>query len=47
MEKESKIFVAGHLGLSGSALLNTLKAEGYTNTVTKTKKELDLKEIFI
>lgn len=43
MNFNSKIFVAGHRGLSGSALLNTLKAKGYTNIVTKTKSELDLR----
>jgi GDP-L-fucose synthase len=43
MKLDSKIFVAGHRGLSGSALLNTLNVEGYTNIVTKTKSELDLR----
>ena len=31
MNKDSKIFVAGHRGLVGSAILKTLKAKGYTN----------------
>lgn len=43
MKLDSKIFVAGHRGLSGSAILDTLKSKGYTNLVTKTKSELDLR----
>jgi len=42
MEKNSKIYVAGHRGLVGSAILKNLKARGYTNFVTRTHKELDL-----
>jgi GDP-L-fucose synthase len=42
MSKESKIYIAGHTGLLGSALLNRLKSVGYTNIITKTHKELDL-----
>lgn len=42
MEKHSKIFVAGHKGLVGSAILRLLQAEGYSNLVSKTHKELDL-----
>jgi len=42
MEKESKIFVAGHQGLVGSALLGCLQNRGYVNLVTRTKAELDL-----
>jgi GDP-L-fucose synthase len=42
MSKESKIYIAGHTGLLGSALLNRLKSAGYTNIITKTHKELDL-----
>ena len=42
MKKDSKIFVAGHRGMVGSAILRKLKSEGYTNIVTKSKKELDL-----
>lgn len=42
MEKSSKIYVAGHLGLVGSALIRKLKAEGYTNLVFRTFAELDL-----
>jgi GDP-L-fucose synthase len=43
MKLDSKIFVAGHRGLSGSAVLNLLVQKGYTNIVTKTKNELDLR----
>ena len=43
MNKNDKIFVAGHRGLVGSALLKKLFEEGYTNLVTRTRKELDLR----
>lgn len=42
MDKNSKIYVAGHRGLVGSALMETLKGKGYSNFVTRTHKELDL-----
>lgn len=42
MEKDSKIFVAGHRGLVGSAILNNLRGKGYTNFVLRTHAELDL-----
>ena len=42
MRKESKIFVAGHRGLVGSAILANLRGKGYTNLVTRTHAELDL-----
>ena len=42
MKKDSKIFVAGHRGLVGSAIVRNLKDHGYTNIVTKTRQELDL-----
>ncbi|MDU7693066.1 MAG: GDP-L-fucose synthase [Helicobacter sp.] len=42
MDKSAKIFVAGHRGLVGSALVNELKNAGYTNLVLKTHSELDL-----
>lgn len=42
MNKNSKIYVAGHNGLVGSSILNKLKEEGYTNIITRTSKELDL-----
>lgn len=42
MEKDSKIYVAGHRGLVGSAIVRGLKAKGYTNIIGKTHAELDL-----
>ncbi|MDP3301639.1 MAG: GDP-L-fucose synthase [Sulfuricurvum sp.] len=42
MEKNSKIYVAGHRGLVGSAIVNNLTAKGYTNLVFRTHQELDL-----
>ncbi|TQR42415.1 GDP-L-fucose synthase [Campylobacter sp. MIT 12-8780] len=42
MRKESKIFIAGHKGLVGSALLRALQAQGFVNLITKTHDELDL-----
>jgi len=42
MEKSSKIYVAGHKGLVGSAILKKLRLKGYINLVYKTHKELDL-----
>ncbi len=44
MEKSSKIYVAGHNGLVGSAIWNNLLAKGYTNLVGKTSSELDLRD---
>ncbi|SFH87576.1 GDP-L-fucose synthase [Pisciglobus halotolerans] len=43
MEKDAKIYVAGHRGMVGSAILRKLEAEGYTNIITRTSKELDLR----
>lgn len=42
MEKTSKIYVAGHKGMVGSAIVRELKREGYTNIITRTHSELDL-----
>ena len=42
MEKESKIFVAGHRGMVGSAIVRELRRQGYTNIITRTHAELDL-----
>lgn len=42
MEKKSKIFVAGHRGLVGSAIVRALKKDGFNNLILKTKDELDL-----
>ncbi|MEA3573937.1 GDP-L-fucose synthase [Peribacillus frigoritolerans] len=44
MNKSSKIYVAGHRGLVGSAILRNLQKEGYENLVLRTSKELDLRE---
>jgi len=46
MKKDSKIFVAGHKGMVGSAIVRNLQLEGFTNIITKTKKELDLSNQF-
>lgn len=42
MEKSAKIYVAGHRGMVGSAIVRELQRNGYTNIVTRTHKELDL-----
>jgi GDP-L-fucose synthase len=42
MNKTSKIYVAGHRGMVGSAIVRQLKNDGFSNIVTKTHKELDL-----
>ena len=42
MEKNAKIYVAGHRGMVGSAIVRELIRQGYTNIVTRTHKELDL-----
>ena len=42
MEKDSKIFVAGHRGMVGSAILRALQRQGYTNIITRTRAQLDL-----
>ena len=42
MEKESKIYVAGHNGMVGSAIVKELKKQGYNNIITRSHKELDL-----
>jgi GDP-L-fucose synthase len=44
MNKNSKIYVAGHRGMVGSAIVRKLKAEGFSNLVLKTSKELDLRD---
>ncbi|MCU0338474.1 MAG: GDP-L-fucose synthase [Spirosomaceae bacterium] len=43
MEKNAKIYVAGHRGMVGSAITRRLQAEGYENLVLRTSKELDLR----
>lgn len=42
MEKNSKIYVAGHRGMVGSAIVRELKRRGFTNIITRTHAELDL-----
>ncbi len=42
MNKNSKIYIAGHRGLVGSAILRNLESQGYNNLILKTHKELDL-----
>ena len=42
MEKNSKIYVAGHRGMVGSAIVRELQKQGYTNIIVRTHKELDL-----
>ena len=44
MNKQDKIYVAGHRGLVGSAIVRRLQAEGFQNLVFRTSKELDLRE---
>ena len=43
MDKKSKIYISGHAGLVGSAIERKLLAEGYTNIIHRTSKELDLR----
>ena len=44
MDLNSKIYIAGHRGMVGSAIMRNLQKKGYTNIVTKTSVELDLKD---
>ena len=43
MEEQAKIYIAGHRGMVGSAIERRLRENGYTNIVTKTSTELDLR----
>lgn len=43
MELNSKIYIAGHRGMVGSAIMRNLQSKGYNNIVTRTSKELDLR----
>lgn len=43
MQKDSKIYIAGHRGMVGSAVWRALEKKGYTNLIGRTSKELDLK----
>ena len=42
MNLDSKIYVAGHRGMVGSAIVRELQRQGYNNIITRTHKELDL-----
>ena len=42
MDQNSRIYVAGHRGLVGSAIVRSLQAEGYSNLITRTRAEVDL-----
>jgi GDP-L-fucose synthase len=44
MDKNNKIYIAGHRGLAGSAIMRELHRQGYTNLVTRTHAELDLED---
>ncbi|SDD62805.1 GDP-L-fucose synthase [Mucilaginibacter pineti] len=44
MEKNAKIYIAGHRGMVGSAIYRKLQKEGFTNFVTRTSSELDLRD---
>ena len=43
MQKDSKIYVAGHRGMVGSAIVRNLQAKGFSNIITRTSAELDLR----
>ncbi|MET3979106.1 GDP-L-fucose synthase [Mucilaginibacter sp. UYP25] len=44
MKKDDKIYIAGHRGMVGSAIMRKLQAEGFTNFVTRTSADLDLRD---
>jgi len=44
MDKQSRIYIAGHRGLAGSAILRRLESAGFGNLVTRTRDELDLRD---
>ena len=44
INKTSKIYIAGHRGMVGSAVWRALEAKGYTNLIGKTSQELDLRD---
>ena len=46
MELTDKIFIAGHRGMVGSALVRNLQSKGFTNLITRTSAELDLRDKF-
>ncbi|HTE01152.1 MAG TPA: GDP-L-fucose synthase [Mucilaginibacter sp.] len=45
MEKDAKIYIAGHRGMVGSAIMRKLEKEGYTNIVTRLSTEIDLRNL--
>jgi len=45
MEKNSRIYIGGHKGLVGSAILRNLQASGYSNLITRSHEELDLLDV--
>ncbi|MEJ7737970.1 MAG: GDP-L-fucose synthase [Chitinophagaceae bacterium] len=44
MKKDDKVYIAGHRGMVGSAIVRKLEAQGFSNVVVKTSKELDLRD---
>ncbi|MEO7080185.1 MAG: NAD-dependent epimerase/dehydratase family protein, partial [Flavobacteriales bacterium] len=44
MEKQDKIYIAGHRGMVGSAIVRRLQKDGFNNIVARTSSELDLKD---
>lgn len=44
LEKGAKIYIAGHRGMVGSAILRKLKSEGFTSLITRTSEDLDLRD---
>ncbi|HNX75904.1 MAG TPA: GDP-L-fucose synthase [Candidatus Rifleibacterium sp.] len=44
MEKHSKIYIAGHKGMVGSSIMRCLKAKGFDNLISRTSKDLDLRD---
>ena len=44
MDSQAKVFVAGHNGLVGGAIIQALKQQGYSNLVVRSSRELDLRE---
>ncbi len=43
MQKDNKIYIAGHRGMVGSAIMRRLQQDGFHNIITRTSKELDLR----
>src|SRR5580700_5168398 len=44
IDRQARVFVAGHRGLVGSAILRVLEREGFTNVLTATRDQLDLRD---